>query len=302
MDINDPRLADDIQAFVQSEIKKFNRDNKSVPKLAVVQNVGTAYVTVYYPDEETNTFDVYNFNEVPCEIGDQIYISDVSGGKKVDFRKTIQFDNIYVDYVNGVDAYADSDGNSYGTKERPFSTLQYAINRLPKNLNRRVITIECISLDTSELITINGITSGYITIKRYNPETIISLSGFIITNCSGIYLDINYLEFTRDDYWAIQIFNSSIINFNYCKLNTSANTGGFFISTGSKVIIQDSIIANRTIGIRVELLSELYSMYNTGANSVFGLVADACSTIGKNGSQPTGSIANESVSSGSVIR
>ncbi len=302
IDINDPRFIKDyLQPYTLSAIEKYNIENKPVPQLAIVQSVGAGNVIAYYPDEEEHTFTVYNPNEVPCEIGDQINIVDIDGGKKVDFRKTIQFNDVYIDGVNGVDAYADVNGNAYGTLSHPFESLQYAANRLPKNLNNRLITIKCSNLNTTSITSFNGFSSGQITIEEASGYgDIVTTGGMIFNNCSGVYFDLYYLGFTRSDSWAVQIFNSNIIHFNHCEASSSAS-GGFLISTGSKAVISSSIITNKTTAIRVEILSELYSLNNTGTNN-YGLVADGCSTIGKSGTQPSGSIANESVSSGSIIR
>lgn len=276
---------------------------------ATVITVGAGSAVVHLPTDPVGTdITVQNPNEISLEIGDQVFVHKLNGNINnayILFRKTINFDDIYADYATGTDAFGrDNNGNLYGSVNAPFKTLQYAINRLPKNLNGRYITIYFGTLDITEQIAINNFHSGIISIEP-SLEYYTGYAGvnrIYIGDCSGNYISVNYLDITRTDYWAVQVYRASTVNFEYCTLHNSGSDGGFFISTGSKVRIQDCGTGNRTIGIRAELLSEMYSADNYGTNSIYGLVADACSTIGKSGTQPTGSTANESASAGSVIR
>ena len=304
--INPRELCNYIDTQIASAIAGISNYDYS----ATVITVGSGTAEVHLPTDPTGTnITVNNPNEISLEVGDQVTIHAINGNINnafVSFRKTVGFDDIYVDYTTGTDAFGrDSSGNMYGSEDAPFKTLQYAVNRLPKNLNGRSINIYFGALDTSEEITIDGFYGGYSiniepSIKYYTGAT--SINRLFVRNCTGVLINVNYLNIKRNDYWAVQVYNSYTINFAYCTISTSASSGGIFISSGSKVVVRNCTIANRTIAIRVEILSELYSMANSGSNTVYGLQADGGSTICKNGTQPMGSTSNENTTNGSVIR
>lgn len=300
MDINDPRfVTNELKPYVISEIENWHKNNKEEPKLAVVESVGAGKVVAYYPDEEDSTFDVLNPNEIPCEIGDQIYFAEVGGNKIISFRKTINLDNIYVDFINGTDAYADNNGNSYGTITHPFKTLQYAINRLPK-ISKRSIIIHLINVYSSEEVTISSFSNTRIQIST-SSASVKTLLNIVILDFNG------WLQIYNVNVDNINIINSSYIMIYNCILTRTNNESGITVIYDSTAHIQGCTISNRKeimfpIGAIVSAYgSTVYSVNNTGSNNGYGLLAMHCSVIGKLGSQPSGD-ANEYAESGSEIR
>ncbi len=302
MDINDPRFVRGVlKPYVISEIESWFRTNKPMPKIAVVDSVGAGHVMAYYPSE-TVTFTVINPNEIPCEVGDHIYITEIGGTKKVDCRKTIQLSNIYVDYDTGVDSYADNGGHPYGTEERPFKTLQYAINRLPKNLNGRNITIYYEALNPLEVLNIDGYHGGgFIKIQPKSGTSIKNIISASFSGCVGCSIDIQYLGFTKTDGSCIQVYRSNTIAISHCRISESSSHDGIQVFDGATCVIRNTVIENRRIGI---LLSTgmVASINNSGHNTEYGLMAQYAGVIGKSGTQLTGTLADEVATAGGEIR
>lgn len=266
--------------------------------------MGEGSVTINLPSE-TKDLVIQNVNEIPVEIDDQVSIMAIGNDLSnaiIEFRKGISLNNIYVDYNTGVDIYGrNNNGNQYGTINAPFKTLQYAVNRLPKILNNRSINIYFYRLNPNEVVYIDRFNGGYINIEPYNTGAN-DINSIFVNNCSGVTIDIRYMDFINHNSWAASVFNSYVVGFWNCNIDWGT-TGGFLISTGSKAVINHCDIYARTTAIRAEILSEVYSMNNTGNYNGYGLVADGCSVIGKNGTQPTLSqYSDESSTAGSVIK
>jgi hypothetical protein len=280
---------------------------------ATVISVGSGDAVVHLPTDPTGTnLTVANPREITLEIGDEVNLVAINGSLTnaiIDFRKDINFDQVYVDYNTGTDKFGkNSSGNYYGSQNAPFKTLQYAVNRLPKNLNGRTIYIYFDTLDSNEVVQIDKFYGGnaiYIQpIDGVTPRTIygIGISSCYINvrvrylHCNGIY----------DDNAAFRAIRCMYVVFEHCDASSDTyaeDTSGFLAAYGSNMAVVDSVVSNRHYGIFANNISNIYSSNNTGVND-YGLRASTCSTIGKDfsGTQPTGTISDESASSNSVIR
>jgi len=277
---------------------------------ATVITVGAGTATVHLPTDPTGiNITVYNPNEIPLEVGDQVWIHKINGelnNAYILFRKTVTFDNIYVDYATGTDKFGrNSSGNLYGSAAAPFKTLQYAINRLPKNLNRRNINIYYNTLDSSEKIFGDGFFGGgTIKIQPLSGAAITNIDFMQIIGCFSVRLEIHYLGFTNtDESGAIKVGRSSYVCIYNCEVITSSTNSGVVIFDGSKAVVENSVITNRNKGIVADGCCDVLSNNNTGSN-VYGLWAQYNSTIGKSGTQCIGNVSdnNEIELAGSEIR
>jgi len=248
------------------------------------------------------TVTVQNPNEIPLEPMDQVSIKCTNGNLNnavIEYRKTINFDNIYVNYNVGADKFGrDSVGNQYGTIDAPFRTIRYAINRLPKNLNNRSVVINIQEvMPEGEILLIQGFHGGAISFSPtagvLPPTTIID--SVTILNCdANLYFE--ELEWTG---------NFGVTHSNYVAIwncvSTSATYNGVLFSRGTTGEIQSCVFSNKTVAIHSEMGSSIYSASNGGTSNSIGLQATENSVIGKDGTQPAGTLA-EDTTGGSVIR
>jgi hypothetical protein len=264
---------------------------------ATVISVGTGNATVHLPIDPIGTnVVVQNPREISLEIGDEVSISKFGGLSNaiIDFRKDITLDDIFVDNINGVDDY------KHGTEATPFKTVQYAVNRLSKNINGRYITINIINSSSSEAIVVDGFGGGG-SLKIWSvDEDNKSLDSAIVNACTGcrVYLqDITFYDVNSP----VEINYSSLVYISNC--NITAGTGGSGVGVqvhyGANAWIESTTISNKATAIAVEYCSSAYSDYNSGVNNTYSIEAGQNSTVGKNGSQPAGT---ELAFAGSVIR
>lgn len=127
--LQDQQLLNIIDTRINEALSKY----LPVDRIATVISVGSGDALFHLPtDPDGTNITVLNPNEISLEIGDHVLIHYSSatqlGNAYILFRKTINFNNIYVDYATGTDAFGiDSSGNKYGSSSAPFKTLQYAV-------------------------------------------------------------------------------------------------------------------------------------------------------------------------------
>jgi hypothetical protein len=295
------------------------KDNAVLAKLsnwdisATVVSVGNGSAVVHLPTDPTGNLTVQNPNEISLEVGDQVTIHKTNGNINnavVLFRKTVNFNDIYVDYNTGTDAFGrDASGNQYGSEDAPFKTLQYAVNRLPKNLNGRIINIYFNTLDYSEILFVDGFSGGgelYIT--PYDGITPASIYAMLVKGCVGILFETQYLSFsTASDLGGVYPTNVRIIESNYVTIrhavitDNNASALGFAVVFGSNATIDSCTISNHWRALYITSTSIVLSQNNNGTGNNVGLRALYGSTICKDGTQPNGTTP-ESSDSSSVIR
>lgn len=200
----------------------------------------------------------------------------------------------YVDALNGRD---ENDGLTPATA---FQTIKKAVDSLPPII-RHTVTIQLADGIYNESVLISGFYGQLIEIRGNdtNPTNVKVSSFHLLRNSCDITL-FN-LEIIGADYNAIQIDNNGLLIQLYnIKIQTTANIDGI-VTAASNVRVENCTISNRNRAIICHNNSKVYSKNNTGSGSNTGLCALEGSTIAKEGSQPSGIIA-EYVESGGVIR
>lgn len=273
---------------------------------ATIISVGAGTAIVHLPtDPAGENITVQNPNEISLEVGDQVTIHKINGNinnSYILFRKTVVSNTIYVDYNIGTDLFGrDSSGNLYGSLSAPFKTLQYAVGRLPKNLNRRDITIRYANPNSAETLEITDFYGGgTLTIAPTSGTTVSYIDYIYFFGCIGVEIDVYYLGATNlatSRRAAIWIRNSSYVVIDHCNVITSSPTKyGISVDDGSRATVRNTIISNRNYGLIVESTAWCLSQDNSdgGATNTYGLVAFYASYLGKIGTQPTGSYADSS--------
>jgi hypothetical protein len=267
---------------------------------ATVISFGLGTAIVHLPTDPVGTnITVQNPRELPLEIGDEVYIVAVDGkltNAFVDVRKNITLDEIYVDWDTGVDDY------KHGTESAPFKTLQYAVNRLPKNLNGRFVNIYFNSLTSENLIIDNFYGGGTLKIYPVSGAPDGLINSLVIDSCIGSYIQIGHLGCVGYNVaWGNA--NIYIRRVQACEIHGAVldtyGTYGIFITSGSTVYIDICTISNHYYAIYASS-SNVFSENNGGTNNVFGLYAQRTTTIGKDGVQPGGTTAEYHDSSSEI--
>lgn len=305
MNFNNPKFADDFIKIIRNEIKKALPTQERLS--GTVTDIGGGVVTVNLStDPITNTIDVQNPREIPCEVGDQVWITAINGNLSnaiVEFRKGITLDKIYVDYNTGTDAYADEKGRPCGTSDKPFKTPQYAINRLPKDLNGRTVAIYIINSNSSEEIMVKNFFGGGSLLLTSNTSSSETIKSITVESCKSriVMQRINCTSNTVQP--AIQINRSLDTDIYDCTCSGETGFEGTGIEvTSSNVEIRSCTLTNNEYGIMAQSCSTIFSYNNSGSNIFYGLLATNASTIGKSGTQPTGGTLNEYATDGAEIR
>lgn len=150
-------------------------------------------------------------------------------------------------------------------------------------------------LNTSQSVTIDA--------------SIVDAGAIKITDCSNV--SVKFLKIIIPDsasttsrgVWAV---NCSYIDisFNYIAGSGKTNTSRGLNLTGcGSAYMQNNYVDNVNVGIE-SYISMLFSNINDDTSTApnYGLFASGGGVVGKNGTQPTGTISNEGTSTGGVIR
>lgn len=268
-----------------------------------VVSIGAGTVTVNLSTDPIGTnVVVQNPREFSLEAGDIVYINAINGNLTnsfVDLRKTYIGNTIYVDYNTG----SDTTGN--GSSTSPFATIQYAVNRISKNLNGRFMNIkfDTINSSSTEIITIDKFYGGgRLTIQPWSG-TPRSFDGKIkIDKCFGTVISVISLNpnIIGDD--CILIDTSQYVELSTLTINAiDTSNMGIRVSGASLVRVYNSTISNRDKAIYSAYISRVFSDTNSGTGNTYGLYTELGGEIVKNGTQPSGGTA-ELVLSGGLIR
>jgi hypothetical protein len=202
----------------------------------------------------------------------------------------------YVDKTNGLDT---NDGLTSGTA---FKTITKAISMVPQIINHTV-TVNIATGDYSSEGGINLI--GYVGKSSINFYGDTAVSTNVTINRMGIlrcYIPIvvRGINITNAGTAGIAVSTCSNATISYCNIIASWPTLDAISFTNSTGTINNCVLSNKANAIKCTN-SQVYSDTNSGTGNTVGLSSEKCGTIGKNGTQPSGTTA-ESVTTGGVIR
>jgi hypothetical protein len=202
-------------------------------------------------------------------------------------------------YVNSTTG---SDANDGKTSGSAWKTLQHACDVLTKyTIMASSVTINLTGEFPEDVVFYCP--SGGGTIRPFSPSKSIVRSVKIFG--SGCRVAINNLSFSLADATSatasISAENGSVVDVTNCDLTGTFNYG-VRANYGSSVFISNCTISNKSSSaISSVNNSRIYSSSVTGSSNAVGLEAVNNSSIGKNGTQPSGTTA-QTTSGGSVIR
>ena len=201
-------------------------------------------------------------------------------------------------YVNTSTGLDTNDGLTSGTA---FKTIQKAIDSLPQVINHTV-NINVLSGTYSETVSIVGF-SGKGSINIIG-DTVVSntriVNSFSIINNSCPVAIQGFKVIATSDV-AILVNVCSKVSISYCNIIDSTSTYEGIVYRASLGFVLFSTISNKKFGIMAADCATIFSSTNTGTGNSTGLYAVNAGTIGKYGSQPSGTTAELS-EGGGVIR
>lgn len=201
-----------------------------------------------------------------------------------------------------VDKDSGSDSNGGLAWASALQSIQTAINKIPQILNHAA-TINLATGNYGEIVSIGGyMGSGSVTvssegaltdnytinaIQTYHSVCPITIIGLKATSISGDTLEVSAC-------------NSVVINY-FRSVATALSEDAVEINY-SNVQIANSELSNKNFGINAQRACVVYSNTNSGSGNNYGLGAQAGSTIGKNSTQPAGTVTSEYAVGGGAIR
>ncbi|OAB33861.1 tail fiber protein [Paenibacillus glacialis] len=211
-------------------------------------------------------------------------VNDSLTTHKAETVKQTTVDIIFYVATTGNDTTGD------GTSGNPFKTIQFAINKLPKFIANRII-INVIAGNYAEDISFVGF-SGRSGLELNGPNCKIN-SLNIYDNSITISVTSFEVISSVDGMPAFVYMNSKRINLVSLKM-VSISPYGVLVNSSNAVQISNCQISNKTTSaISIQYLSVCFSEENSGTGNSIALQCTTASTIGKSGSQPSGTTAEE---------
>lgn len=190
-------------------------------------------------------------------------------------QKTKANINLYVDSASGMDS-------NEGSAEKPFKTIQRAVNSVPQVVNHGVL-ITVASGTYAETITVSGF-SGAGTLKIFGNNTNV-FQCIVINNPLEITLQNLNMTVTNEN--AISSLNNSRLIVTGCAVIGSANGAvGINHNTGT-CYASSCVISNRQFAFLCSV-GKLISDNNIGTGNTYCIGASAGGEIVKYGTQPSG--------------
>lgn len=198
-------------------------------------------------------------------------------------------------YVNNTTG---SDTNTGLSTSVPLKTRVAALAKINQVINDDTTII--MMTGEAGILTLEGYSGKKkLTIKgQTTTSTNYAINGVVIRNCN-CSISIENMAIFNSGGPNIDILGCTDVyigNVTIPQSNTAAGVQAF----SSNVTVTSCAISNQTYGI-VSTRSTIYSYNNTGTGNTLALVADQAGTIGKGGTQPSGTTA-ELQQNGGVIR
>ena len=288
-------LVEDSDA-VENNLAKFDSSGNPVDSGLSTPNVSDA-VTKKHTQNTDQYLDFGGANQVAVgDVKDAVAKKHEHANKtELDtYSATTQNLEYWVDGTNGSD-------NNNGSSGSPFKTIAKAVSMIPQIVNHSV-TINVADGSYSEGITLTGyMGSGVISVvgNTTTPANVV-LSGRIIIQKVAHFVFIHGMKTTYTGNNSVEAGACSCIQFNYIVAEASdANYSGIFCAY-SFAHVQNSTVSNKKYGI-TSRNSSVCSEANSGTGNTNGIAAMYGGTLGKRGSQPSGTTA-EFIYAGGEIR
>ena len=198
-------------------------------------------------------------------------------------------------------ANSGSDTTGDGTLSKPYRTIQYALNTIPKDLNGYSVTIRVGDGTYNEEVHLSGYKSGSIIIRRSGPiilNAICNIQSIYVSDCHSVSIQgINLTSTGRD---CVMFYKCDYAEAISCKSieNGSGYTSYTFDNVNNGKIV-GCMSKNYDICLKItgsNVFSNSWDQYALGNN--FGIIVKDGGTLVKGeGYQPPGQIQDEFIQS-----
>lgn len=162
-----------------------------------------------------------------------------------------------------------SDTTGDGTSAKPYQTIQYAINTLPKDLGGHTVNIRIADGVYTEQVLINIIANGNLIIEA-RDQTVLnsacSVGQITIGNCTA-RIFIKFLNIFTTTSGGIDIYNSKQTDILSVRVTSTNHGNGCIYVDNSACNISGCLLANHSYGIAASG-SRVFAVSNTGTNDV----------------------------------
>nr|WP_314464645.1 hypothetical protein [uncultured Clostridium sp.] len=240
-------------------------------------------------------------------IGDKYPIPTTGENVKRFFGKVLTFlRNIRPltgDITFYVSANTGSDITGDGSKDKPFKTIQQAINIVPKDLGSHECTIKVEDGIYDEELVIMGFHSGALRLYSTHVNTISDNCkvSYILCSQNASYVFITGFNITTITRTGIDSYNNKAIIVDYCKMvgNAPAFTGMYFAESDFQVY--HSVVSNRANAVHAYKSNGNSGWWGTTSGNSIGIYAMIGSTIKIMGTQPQGTISRKIETGGTIF-
>jgi hypothetical protein len=184
-----------------------------------------------------------------------------------------------------------SDVTGDGTQSKPYRTISYAVNTLPKDLGGFTVNISVYDGNYDEIVYVQGFQNGIFSIARYGNWTTLNttcnVTGFVCEHCTARFT-LAGLNLTCTDEPGVKASECTDIIIWYCQSLTTSDSGFYFEACVGR--IDSCKITNKKWGMIAAYMSRMMS--TAWASGSFGtdngIAATNGSTVHLVGSQPAG--------------
>ena len=197
-----------------------------------------------------------------------------------------------------------SDTTGDGTSSKPFKTIQFALNQIPRDLGGYAAAVSVMDGTYDEVVSMNGYNSGIIEIRSYSSpdtlKTVCRIKKIIVNNCSArAHFYGLYLTQTGDD--AFVTTHCPLVYVRSCQAIENASTSYAFNFTYSKARLFDCKTAGHKVGVRAFFSEVSSENWVDSSATEFGLSADMSGKISYIGDQPNGASGIEYIANGGMV-
>lgn len=213
--------------------------------------------------------------------------------------KPLESDVTYYVSTTGSDITGD------GTQEKPYRTIQYAINMVPKNLNGYGAKIRVAAGTYDEHVEMISFYGGYIHLISDSENTLAAtciVKSVLIKYCKG-YALVNGFTCTHADDTPFVVSGCNYASIQYCQSTVSARSRAGIYFGESNGAVTGCRIANRNVALQIvtsKVFSDIWDQAGS-VNNDYGLSSNRSSIISKSGAQPIGLARNEVSAAGGVF-
>ena len=222
-------------------------------------------------------------------------------GKVLTFLRNIRplTDNItlYVSVNTGSDITGD------GSQSRPFKSIQYTIDTLPRNLGDKEVIINVADGVYDEDLLIRDFHGGVIRIYSSNISNIsnvCSIKSFFTSNCFS-YIFIAGFNITTTTRHAIQTYNTHEILVRYCSAVGTTNDWAGFRFAESHFQTWSCVVSNKNIALHAYKSYGVSDSWGVTSGNSYGVYSEYGSIITTIGTQPQGAVPFRQSRGGSFI-